>query len=957
MLAMPACFLFLIATLATPQDVVRSFYAQLATSARCFRLEAFTPSEAVINGDHATIEVDAVVAKTSRTTNREWTEFQSARFELDRAPQGEWHIAKWRQREDALADEIVAAKSDAERAQLLDRNPRLYTPTLSRALSARALNATNRKDFDAARSLLRLASSIAADFNDAAGKSLAIGVESIVLRRQNVADMPLSLQRAKESLALAEESRDADVIAKALLRLGRAEQFRDSITNKERFAAVIAMRSDLEDPSTVSLAASQLGYYYDAHGDHRGSLQTAVLAEDIARETGDATALLTAENSLANVYLILNDYELAVAHFEKAIAMSRALHYGDTTVADLQKLAICQHHLGHPEAFLRTSAEALKVADEVKNFDGMCEILDERARYWIEQHDYARAEADLQESMRRGKELKQWRLGAIATATLGELRLAQHRYREALEISQQAAAQLSETELDVQFDVAVVEARAQRGLGMRDEAHRTLEAALEQTEYERSMAGGTERQQQTFFAGRLAPYLELVDMLVQEQKFDQALAVAERAKGRTLLDVLRSGRMTAEERTSDAERAHEQALIEHVETANKAHADAETLRVLRNELDSYRAELAAKYPQLSMQRMSSAALSKQQMLALLPDRNTAFIEYVVTDETLYEFIVRRSGIAVRTVPISRARLASRADAYVRALTHRDLNYRDAGRKLYELLVPPQLRGAAVIGIVPDGPLWQLPFESLIDPKGRFLTETSATFYAPSLAVYQQMRASRSNAVRHESTFIAFANPPVPQKESAKLRGEELGPLPDAQREVEQVARLFPEHSEVYAGADARKERVLAEAPRSDVIHFATHGILDDQNPMYSHLVLANGDLLETWEMMDLRLHSSLAVLSACETGRGAVHPGEGLVGMSWALFVAGCPSTVVTQWKIPSASSADLIVDFYRHWVDQPDDPFAKAKALRAARLGLIRTRDRKHPLYWSAFVLVGSAR
>jgi CHAT domain-containing protein len=133
--------------------------------------------------------------------------------------------------------------------------------------------------------------------------------------------------------------------------------------------------------------------------------------------------------------------------------------------------------------------------------------------------------------------------------------------------------------------------------------------------------------------------------------------------------------------------------------------------------------------------------------------------------------------------------------------------------------------------------------------------------------------------------------------------------------------------------------------------------------MFSHLLLTTtpGDrsedgLLETWEMMQLDLHANLAVLSACETARGAIHDGEGLIGMSWALSVAGTSSTIVTQWKIPSSTTADLMVDFYRQWLGaRPNTPFAKAEALRRARLHVLANPAHRHPFFWSAFVLIGS--
>ena len=87
--------------------------------------------------------------------------------------------------------------------------------------------------------------------------------------------------------------------------------------------------------------------------------------------------------------------------------------------------------------------------------------------------------------------------------------------------------------------------------------------------------------------------------------------------------------------------------------------------------------------------------------------------------------------------------------------------------------------------------------------------------------------------------------------------------------------------------------------------------------MYSNLVLTQGSaaedgLLEAWELMNMDLRADLVVLSACETARGRVGAGEGVIGLSWALFVAGSPTTVVSQWKVASASTAQLMLEFQR---------------------------------------------
>ena len=131
--------------------------------------------------------------------------------------------------------------------------------------------------------------------------------------------------------------------------------------------------------------------------------------------------------------------------------------------------------------------------------------------------------------------------------------------------------------------------------------------------------------------------------------------------------------------------------------------------------------------------------------------------------------------------------------------------------------------------------------------------------------------------------------------------------------------------------------------------------------MYSHLVLAQGDknedgLLEAWELMQLDLKADLAVLSACETARGRFGAGEGVIGLTWAMFVAGAPATVVSQWKVESASTRDLMLGFHR----QPERrrsakaKVTKAEALRQAALKLMKNPETSHPFYWAGFVLVG---
>jgi CHAT domain-containing protein len=296
-------------------------------------------------------------------------------------------------------------------------------------------------------------------------------------------------------------------------------------------------------------------------------------------------------------------------------------------------------------------------------------------------------------------------------------------------------------------------------------------------------------------------------------------------------------------------------------------------------------------------------------------------------------------------------------------------------QLYDLLLKParaQLQNINSLIIVPDGVLWELPFQALQAAGNRYLIEDYTVAYAPSLTVLREMQKQRLRQTRPPTaapTLLAFGNPAFGDETAARVKtvfmDEQLGPLPEAERQVITLGRLYGAgRSKIYIGAEAREERVKAEAGHCRILHLATHAILNDASPMYSQVVLAQSQanskedgLLEAWEIMKLDIKADLVVLSACDTARGRVGAGEGVIGLSWALFVAGCPTAVVSQWKVESASTTELMIMFYRKLKagdDHRENQISKAEALRQAALKLLRTRSYSHPFYWAAFVVVG---
>jgi CHAT domain-containing protein/tetratricopeptide (TPR) repeat protein len=202
------------------------------------------------------------------------------------------------------------------------------------------------------------------------------------------------------------------------------------------------------------------------------------------------------------------------------------------------------------------------------------------------------------------------------------------------------------------------------------------------------------------------------------------------------------------------------------------------------------------------------------------------------------------------------------------------------------------------------------------------------------------------------------------------RDGSIQPLPGTQLEADAIKKSFP-GSKIFTGDKAQEAIVKQHAGNYSILHFATHGLFNEYAPLESGIVLAappsslrvqappeqaaaeEDGLLRAREIFDLNLNADLVVLSACDTGRGQKQSGEGVVGLSWALFVAGAPTQVLSQWAVADQSTAQLMESFYSNLEAKK----AKGVALRAASLALMKDGKHSHPFYWAPFVLLGDWR
>jgi CHAT domain-containing protein len=187
-------------------------------------------------------------------------------------------------------------------------------------------------------------------------------------------------------------------------------------------------------------------------------------------------------------------------------------------------------------------------------------------------------------------------------------------------------------------------------------------------------------------------------------------------------------------------------------------------------------------------------------------------------------------------------------------------------------------------------------------------------------------------------------------------------LPNSEIEADSIKQLYPS-AKVFRQNQATKRVFMKEAPKHQILHIATHGIIDTTFEAFSGLVLAMEDdstddgCLMGYELSELNLDCDLVTLSACETGRGKLVSGEGILGLPRVLLGAGAKSVLMTLWKIDDRFTSELMAEFYRQFLKQglsKADALAEAKRTVLSRNAAEGKMHYQHPLYWAAFTLYG---
>jgi CHAT domain-containing protein/Tfp pilus assembly protein PilF len=454
-----------------------------------------------------------------------------------------------------------------------------------------------------------------------------------------------------------------------------------------------------------------------------------------------------------------------------------------------------------------------------------------------------------------------------------------------------------------------------------------------------------------------------------------------------------------------------------IRIAAGAHEDQQ-LAVADREIE----ELLLQYQQVETQLRTNnpgyAALTQPQRLGVtdiqkLLDPNTLLLEYSLGEERSYVWTVSDTFLKVYVLP-KRTEIDAAARGFYDLLTLRnrstatgaeqkdskDTRYLQAAKKLSEMVVGPMagLLGTKRLVIVSDGALQYIPFSALPIPGIRAdavpLIVEHEIINLPSASVLAELRRQRVRRKKAPNVVAMLADPvfdsgderikagarPFPpsslrpfsqQRTDLTRSADDLGLTRDGKaylsrllytrNEADAVLAVTPPGKGMLA-VDFEASRTLATSPalaKYRIVHFATHGILDNKHPELSGLVLslvskegrARDGFLKLQDIYNLKLPVDLVVLSGCQTGLGEQVNGEGLISLTRGFMYAGATRVVASLWNVSDMATASLMADFYKA---MEHDGMRPAAALRTAQIQMWRQERWSAPYYWAAFQIQG---
>jgi len=743
-----------------------------------------------------------------------------------------------------------------------------------------------------------------------------------------------------------------------------------------------------------NLAAAQL-----ALGQLDDALQSFSSALVIHEQIDDLKGQGRSLAGIGNTYISIGDQELALEFLETALVVRKKASDGRGQVAVFNAIGNIQRQNGNYTAALDAHSQANQMATSpIDQARTMLRI--------AEDHVAAGRSKEALETLVSadntfGKANNQ-KLLADTLRISGDARLLAGQFESSFTSYERAANTYDSLGLDAEQAQATFGiAKAARGLSQMDQSLEYTKKAITSIENLRSQLINPELRA-FFLASRQQYYAFLVDLLMtmheqspgdSDRYLHEALTASERSRARALIDLISEATINPVDKSVAGNSENQTRLFQQMAESryrlNKLLDDPDEIAP-ETQISAIKQELADIENQLNLLQIEHrkqdpgyASLTNPKILdagqiqALL-DEDTVLLHYALGEQRSFLWLVTSNSIEAWPLPDRMTIEQSAKEVHkllkVPSFTPSARAKLTAG--IHELsgqiLGPAGRLPKKRVVIVADGVLQYLPFSILICSDQNNAQEPLLTsheiVYLPSMSLLATQRQNHQGPQDINRKIAIFADP-VFESTDSRLRNtptgrsnhDQLNRLPATAQEAKAIVELVdPGQFMLAIGFDANRESVLnSNLGEYQVVHFATHGLIDSRYPALSALAFSEFDesgkpldgFLRLHDIYNLELNADLVTLSACSTALGREIAGEGLTGLTQGLMHSGSKSVLASLWQVSDRATAELMKRFYKNLLDKKQKP---AAALRNAQLELSSIVRWRSPYFWSAFVLQG---
>ena len=799
---------------------------------------------------------------------------------------------------------------------------------------------------------------------------------SIVYRNNLSLRLP---EASPHNLLLAQNSDRAD----RLLKEGTQHFYNNRITEAiASWQSALKLYRQQKNAEAEGATLGRIGLAYERLGNYAEAVDYFERALIIAERTNDSQLEATIQGNLGNNYLRLGKYPQAITSFDRSLALWQQLGNKGAEGQVLRGLGNVQIALGNYEKALSLHKKSLNIAQGLNDNEGLVYSNNSLGTIYANQGEYEQSRQQYQTSLRIIQSLGNSRLSQQLKAqtlnNLGSVTHAQSNLSQAQSYYQQSFA------IAEKYNLSALKGTILSGMGslyLSFDDYPKAKNHLEQALQIARNSGDRLLEAETLHNLGYAQW-RLNQLTAAESSFRETIALREQ---------MRQGLSDLDRVSLFDTQLQSYPLLRRVLIAQNKYESA---------LEVAEAERARAFVQLLATRLSSLTASNQalqqqtepptiqQIKQIARQQNATLVEYsFVADENfvaqgklhgeykqIHVWVVKPTGeVVFQTIELTSAQAnlikqggdwANNWQNRATSIEEEELrtNFTDLHRALYPILIKPiaanlPTSAESPVIFVPQRELFQISFPALQDSNGKYLIEKHSILTVPAIQVLQfthQQRQRLANNTNNQA--IVVGNPVMPNAILVEGKAKivlDLVSLEGAEKEAINIARTL--NTTALIGQTASETSIKKEISLAKIVHFATHGLLDDftDSGIPGAIALApgggNDGVLTSSEILDLQINAELVVISACDTGRGLLTR-DGVVGLSRSLLASGTPSVLIALWEIYDESTAILMNNFYTQLAQNPN----KAQALRLAMLGT--KQEFPHPINWGAFTLIGEA-